>query len=566
MRLILLLLLAALRIGLTAAPETPAPKPSAPPVLSATITDRHLTDARQWRDLRSSLDAASAAGTQTVVFLIDTHSASPQQSLPLAEEIARLKLHTIAFVDPSAVAGGALFACACDEIWMTPGSRIGAAAPDLSHSGELSESSEKQLLIQALAVLKAGARGLCQIKHHRSDLAEAFIDAELEWKNGNQLLSRKGEVLLLDAEQATATAADGQPVFANGQATDLKDLARQTLKGQSIEPLSSQPSSTPTAAAPPVKPTRQGPYTGKVVRIPVGEEDLITPARFEFMSRTLERCTDEGAEAVIFDLDTPGGLAWNTTSLMMNDLQKLAPRSFAFVNPRALSAGAMIAVATDAIYFAPAGSSGASTPIYQGVEMGDAERAKMNSAIMSMARTVAKQKGHDPRVIEAMIDMDRELVVNGQVLCAKGEILTLDAEEATLLVDGKPLFAKDIATSLDDIKQAENLTGETITAEPVGFEQIAIWVTRYASILILIGIAGAYLEMQTPGFGLPGFVSLTAFGLFFFGHYAAGSLVGHEATTAIVVFFLGIILLIVEFFVLPGTLIFGILGFFCVMG
>jgi membrane-bound serine protease (ClpP class) len=362
-------------------------------------------------------------------------------------------------------------------------------------------------------------------------------------------------------------------------AADLKALGTESLKLTAAltrledakfgdaAPATAKPATATAKATTKAATTRQGEFTGKVIRIPVGEEDLITPARFEFMARTLERCTEEGAEAVIFDLDTPGGLAWDTTNLMMRDLQKLGPPSFAFINPRALSAGAMIAVATDAIYIAPAGSAGAATPIYgNGMEMGDAERAKMNSAIMGMARTVAKEKGHDPRVIEAMIDMDRELIVNGQVLCAKGEILTLDAEEATMLSDGKPLFAKAIATSIDEVKAAEKLTGETITAEPAGFEQMAIWITKYASILILIGIAGAYMEMQAPGFGLPGFVSLIAFSLFFFGHYVAGSLVGHETTVAVAVFMLGILLLAVEFFILPGTLVPGIVGFLCVMG
>jgi membrane-bound serine protease (ClpP class) len=190
----------------------------------------------------------------------------------------------------------------------------------------------------------------------------------------------------------------------------------------------------------------------------------------------------------------------------------------------------------------------------------------MNSAMMSMARTVAKEKGHDPRVIEAMIDMDRELVVNGQVLCAKGEILTLDAEEATMLSDGKPLFAKAIASTLDEVKTAENLKGPTVTAEPLGFERVAIIITKYASILILLGIAGAYMEMQAPGFGLPGFVSLIAFSLFFFGHYVAGSLVGHETTFAIAVFIVGIIFVAVELLVFPGTMLPGILGFICIMG
>ncbi|TDU64056.1 membrane-bound serine protease (ClpP class) [Prosthecobacter fusiformis] len=308
-------------------------------------------------------------------------------------------------------------------------------------------------------------------------------------------------------------------------------------------------------------------YKGKVVIIPVGEEDLIARARFEFMSRTLERCTDEGAEAVIFDLDTPGGLLWDTVDLMMNDLQKLKPRSFAFVNKRALSAGAMIAVATDGIYIAPAGTAGAASPVYGGgQEMGDAERAKMNSATMGMARAVAKRKGHDPRVIEAMIDMSRELKIGDVLLDSKDSILTLDAEQAVMkLENGKPLFAKGIVDTLDEIKKAEGLKGETVIAEPTGFEVIAIWVTKYAAILILIGVAGGYLEMQAPGFGIPGFVSIAAFSLFFFGHYVAGSLVGQETAAAAAVFIIGIALLIIEIAIFPGLLIPGILGFVMIM-
>lgn len=307
-------------------------------------------------------------------------------------------------------------------------------------------------------------------------------------------------------------------------------------------------------------------YAGKVVVIPVGEDDLMVRARFEFMSRTLKRCTAEGAEAVIFDLDTPGGALWDTTNLMMNDLQKLKPRSIAFVNPRAMSAGAMIAVATDVIYMAPASSAGASTPVYgDGVPMDDALRAKMNSATMSMARAVAREKGHNPKVIEAMIDKELGLTVNGVVLAAKGKLLTLDARQAVMEVDGKPLFAKAILRSLDEVKAAEGLKGEIVTAEPAGFEMIAIWVTRFAAVLIIIGIAAGYIEMHTPGFGAAGFTSIAAFALFFFGHYVAGSLVGQEAMVAGLVFVIGAALLILELVILPGHFVSGIIGFVCVM-
>lgn len=541
------------------------------PPLSLSISDRELSDPRRSREISRLLDQAASAQAPLLVLDINSSSVNPESALPFAEQIARLKIRTVAYVNSAAVAGASLVALACDEIWMAPGSRIGAAAPDLSQAGSLTETAQKALLAKSLAILKAGARGLAKLKGHDPAIAEGFIDAGLGVTIDGRLLAEKGQLLLLDAAQASAPRPDGRPLLARGIAPDLASLASSSLKLAStltrIDDAGLGPAPSPASPKNSPAPARQGPFTGKVVRIPVGEEDLVTPARFEFMTRTLERCTAEGAEAVIFDLDTPGGLAWDTTNLMMRDLQKLAPPSFAFINPRALSAGAMIAVATDAIYIAPAGSAGAATPVYgNGMEMGEAERAKMNSAIMGMARTVAKEKGHDPRVIEAMIDMDRELVVNGQVLCAKGEILTLDAEEATMLSDGRPLFAKAVASSIDEIKTAEKLSGETVTAEPAGFEQIAIWITKYASILILIGIAGAYMEMQAPGFGLPGFVSLIAFSLFFFGHYVAGSLVGHETTVAVAVFLVGILLLAVEFFLLPGTILPGILGFLCVMG
>jgi membrane-bound serine protease (ClpP class) len=566
MRLLLLLLSAPLLLGsLLAAPD-------APPV-TLSITDREFTDARRTREIIALLDQAAKANAPLLVLDINSSSANPELALPLAEHVARLKIRTVAYVNSAAVAGAALLALACDEIWMAPGSRIGAAPPDLASATELSETAQKARLTKSLAILKAAARSLATLKHHDLTLAEAFIDADLAVTIDGKPLTTKGQLLLLDAAQATTPRANGAPLLAKGIAPDLPSLATTSLKLTTTltrledAPLAASTPAAPKQADPAPSPTRQGPYTGKVVRIPVGEEDLISPARFEFMTRTLERCTAEAAEAVIFDLDTPGGLAWDTTNLMMRDLQKLGPPSFAFINPRALSAGAMIAIATDAIYIAPAGSTGAATPIYgTGQEMGDAERAKMNSAMMSMARTVAKEKGHDPRVIEAMIDMDRELVVNGQVLCAKGEILTLDAEEATMLSDGKPLFAKAIATSLDEVKAAENLKGPTVTAEPAGFERVAILITKFASILILIGIAGAYMEMQAPGFGLPGFVSLIAFSLFFFGHYVAGSLVGHETTFAIAVFIVGIIFVAVELLVFPGTMLPGILGFICIMG
>jgi membrane-bound serine protease (ClpP class) len=495
-----------------------------------TITQSEIENASRWNEIRRWAGEASARGAKTVIFEINVTQGNAQSALPLAEEIARLKLRTIAYVNTSAVAGGALMALACDEIWMAPGSRIGAAPPIVPEGENLSEKMQDTKLAESLAVLKAGARSLAKLKGHKPEIAEAIVDRE---KGFEPHAAKGAKIITLDAS------------WFEDKPSEIPKVMRENQKNQK---------------------TATGPYTGKTVVIPVGEEDLIIPARFEFMKRTLRLCDEQGAEAVLFDLDTPGGMAWETTTLMMQDLQKLTIKSIAYVNTRAISAGALTAMATDAIYMAPASSIGAATPVTgSGDSMGEAERAKFNSAFLGMARAAVRAKGHDVRILEGMIDKDAGLVINGAIIVPKGQIVTLDADQATMLVDGKPLLAKSIVKNLDDIKKSEQLKGETLVAEPTLFESIAIWVTQFAWLLILVGLASGYLEMQTPGFGIAGFVALIAFSIFFFGHYVAGSLVGHETMVMTLIFIVGAVLIGVELLAAPGTFLPGLIGFAFVM-
>ncbi len=552
------------------------------------VTDSDLENMGRWREMRHWMDEAIKQGAAGLILDINVTHSSAQAALPMAEEIARLKIPTQAYVNTCAIGGGALLALACDEIWMAPGSRIGAAPPKLQENETLSPKAQDMVMAESLAVLKAGARSLCKLKGHRSDLADAFVDRDKGLLLGLVMLAEKGELLMLDADTAVQIV-DGKPLLARAIVANVEALAEDATPGgklvflngvwydqilKKVVPTTPAPVPSPVPSvelkpqkrpAPAPTTNSQG-YAGKVVVIPVGLDDLSIPACFEFMKRTLIRCNNDGAEAVIFELDTPGGLAWDTISLMMKELQSLKARSFAFVNTRAISAGAMIAMATDTIYMAPTSAIGASTPVSgDGTPLDLAQRAKNNSAFMGMARTVVREKGHDVRIIEGMIDMDRGLTINGQVIIPKGEIVTLDSAQATMLINGKPLLAKGIVKSIEEIKQLESLQGEVITAEPTGFEKIAIWVTRYAAILILIGLAGGYLEMQAPGFGVPGFVAVAAFALFFFGHYVAGSLAGQETMVVAAIFVVGIVLIGVELLAAPGTILPGVLGFACVM-
>ena len=316
----ILFLLVFLGLGTWLPAQSPATKPAlSGQVVKVSISNAELTESRRWRELRKMIDESITGGAAALMFEINVTAGKAQTALPLAEEIARLKVRTIAFVNPSAVAGGALFALGCDEIWMSPGSRIGAAPPVIVADEKTSEKAQETLMAEALAVLKAGARSLCKLKGHNADLAQVFIDKEVEFKAGGRVLSAKGDLLLLDGDDAVL-AVDGKPLLARGQAPDAAAVAKGAGLTGAVVALSAELLAQPKAEAvttskdePAKKKTDSktdakatGSYTGKVVVIPVGEEDLIARARFEFMSRTLERCTAEGAEAVIFDLDTPG--------------------------------------------------------------------------------------------------------------------------------------------------------------------------------------------------------------------------------------------------------------------
>lgn len=299
-------------------------------------------------------------------------------------------------------------------------------------------------------------------------------------------------------------------------------------------------------------------FAGKVVVIKVGEKDLVNKQAFKFWRRALKRANAEGAKAVVFDLNTPGGLAFDTARLMMNDMQDITMPSYAFVNREASSAGALIAAATDEIYMYPGSTIGSAELVAGGGgEIPDGMKRKLNSFFDATVRSIVRRKGRNPDVIRAMMFED-EFFDFGDVQVEQGKLLNLTETEAISIFEGKPLLAKGLAKNIEEILANEGLEGvEVVEAVPSGMEKFAYTIAGLSGVLILIGIGGAYLEMKTPGFGLGGGISLLAFGVFFFGNYAAGNMAGYGLMA---LFLLGVILVIVELFLLPGLLVPGIIG------
>ena len=305
-------------------------------------------------------------------------------------------------------------------------------------------------------------------------------------------------------------------------------------------------------------------YAGKVVRIEIGENSLTNGQSFKFWERILERASDEEAKGIIFDLDTPGGLAFPTEELMTK-IANVGIPTVAFVNPNAISAGSFIAVSTDRIYMTPGSKIGSSGIIDgSGREIDPVRRAKLESYFGAQIRYIAKQKGYNPEVIEAMMFLSDEKRVIGDVEVKPGSLLNLNSSEATRMMSDGPLLAQAEVTSLEEVLKAEGWAEEeVITATPTGFERLAWWIAGFSGVLILVGLGGGYLELKTPGFGIGGIICLSAFALFFFGNYMAGNMAGYELAA---LFVIGIALIGVEIFVIPGFGVAGITGVLLLVG
>lgn len=300
----------------------------------------------------------------------------------------------------------------------------------------------------------------------------------------------------------------------------------------------------------------------KVYILPI-QEDIMPPLVY-VVRRGVKEAMEAKADALILDMNTDGGRV-DVTEEIIQIIGKFKGQTFTYVNDRAFSAGAFIAVATQKIYMAPQSVIGAAAPIMMspgatGVEkMPDTVEAKMTSAVRALVRTQAEKNGHNIEVIEAMIDKTKELIIEGEVLNKEGNILTLTDRQAAKEYGEplKPLLSSGTVGSLEALLAQLGYAGaERVEIKPTGAEQLGIWINTIAPILLIIGIIGLYIEFKTPGFGLPGIVGITAFAIYFLGGYVAGL----SAAGWVIVFVVGLILVLLELLVFPGTYIVGIAG------
>lgn len=301
---------------------------------------------------------------------------------------------------------------------------------------------------------------------------------------------------------------------------------------------------TATLAAPVV-----GQSTGSVVRIPV--TGVVELGLAPYIERSLDEAAAAGAVMVILDMDTPGGRV-DAAQRIADALSDSPIPVYTLVNRRAFSAGALIALATDGVFMRPGSVIGAVTPVD-----GSGQKAseKIVSAMRSEMRALAESAGLDPEVAAAMVDEDIEI----EGVIEAGKLLTLTTDEAVEL---------GYATEVEDMAALLELLGhggaQVVTSEANWAEGVVRFFSNpvVAPFLLTLGFLGLITEIRTPSFGMAGAAGIISLSLFFGSHMIVG-LAGLED---VLIFGVGLVLVAVEVFLIPGFGLFGIIGGLGIMG
>jgi len=284
-----------------------------------------------------------------------------------------------------------------------------------------------------------------------------------------------------------------------------------------------------------------------VYRIPV--TGTIELGLAPYIARVLSEAEAAGARAAILDVNTLGGRV--DAAMQIVDAVSLARIPvYAFVDPRAISAGALISVAADSVFMVPDALIGAST-----VVTGDAEKAseKAQSVMRAQFRAIAERRGIDPAIGEAMVD--EEIAIPGVV--EAGKLLTLTSDEAVRVG-----YAIEVG-GFEAMLELLGLSDATVEYPGINWaERVVRFLSNpfVAPLLLSIGTLGILIEIKTPSFGLAGAVGVASLAAFFGSHWILG-LAGMEE---IILLAAGLIALGIEVFLVPGFGIAGIVALLCI--
>jgi membrane-bound serine protease (ClpP class) len=330
----------------------------------------------------------------------------------------------------------------------------------------------------------------------------------------------------------------------------------------------------------------------------------ISETLYKTIRRKAITCRSQGAELVIFDMNTPGGrLDWmnRISDFIIEEMKDIY--TIAYVNPEAISAGAVIALACDEVIMSSMGTIGDAMPVMVGpqgyVPMPDKERGKIESYTRGRLRGMAKRGGFNVALCEAMVTSTIELWLirnrhtgearyvdaaewRGRVTGVPTStsrpatpvpvsdsewlyVVTLDGPDKPLTLDVEQAVLTGIATrrlaSIDAVAEHFGVVGTPKRMVDSWSEKMVGFLTSAAvtSVLMMAGIFCIYIEMNSPGFGVGGALAIACFAVLFGSRF----LMGLANWWEIALFAVGLGLIAVEVFIVPGFGVTGISGILC---
>lgn len=278
-------------------------------------------------------------------------------------------------------------------------------------------------------------------------------------------------------------------------------------------------------------------------------EGIIDLGLAPFVERVLDQAAAEGAAAVVLEVNTFGGRVDAAVQIRDALLGAQVP-TIAYVNRRAISAGALISLAAEHLVMAPGATIGAATPVMAGAEGAQAVSEKTVSYVRKEFRATAESRKRPALIAEAMVDAD--VAIRGVI--EKGKLLTLTTDEAL-----KHKVAEHRADNVAAALERVGIAGAELRAmSPNWAENVVRFLTHpvLSSLLVTIGMLGIIIELRSPGFGVAGAIGVGALAAFFWGHWLVQLAGWGELLLALA----GVALLLVEVLVIPGFGFAGMLG------
>jgi len=320
---------------------------------------------------------------------------------------------------------------------------------------------------------------------------------------------------------------------------------------------------------------------------------MIDDGLYKSIKRRTQIALDNDAEYIVYEISTYGGLLQSADDISKYFILDIGNKAntVAYVTTEAISAGAMISVSCRDIIMRENTTIGDCAPITIGGKLEGVEREKAESFTRAAFSRAAEANGYPDALLKAMVTMQTKVYRIKNLQTGKSEFIEdvqLSDDPNKYDLDGKELIVKEDqiltltaaqafeygiaraqvknrAEALEFLAERDGVTftGEPMVLKTLWSEEMVRWLNSPAvmAALVMLAMLGVYIEFNTPGVGLPGLVAVICLVIIIGSKY----LVGLANWVEVALFFVGILLLLVEFFILPGFGIAGMLGIICVL-